>query len=1045
MSVIVEEEIVVDADTMIVSGQPTYNLGTDSYAYIGNTSIGGIWPLSGYFRTLLRFTIPEDIGDEREIKTIRLKIDTFLHSGVTIHTCGIYLVESPQDDVWEEGTGNSGGAPTPLTYDGATWNDFAFNFPWSAGGGDFDSAVIGQIRFPAGTGNGWKYIDIPIDNWNIQKGKTYTLILKAGTESVSTGFAINTKELVLSVAPRLLLGFDYSDIYGPPAILTEEREAWDVKVTWERSGLDPSDFVRYEFAYGHDGITYGSISYIVNQDTTFSRAYIQSPFTFDPYDEDNDTYPGGDVCYYRVRVRSTKWGDSDWTYGYETSFPAVRPFKFTNWEPYCFFQDDEWSEDNYTSFPYGAKIKFEWYDPADTTPFEHIGYMKFEFFYRDGTGWSGTSYVETYDQEEMEEWFNNGVPIPGYGRGYTVYKVNGKAYSEDNNVVRYFTSDKLTLQDFHTECAPVPVVVPAGAYGSTPPDLGGPFDSGTTINPDLSLIAQQTGGDIFVEDMNGTPTDYGKWYESSKTGTPDSPSYGIGLCSGAETCLKLGGKTSGGTWILHVAKYLRDETPANPNNTYNRYLSMFTGGYTVESVFSVPSDWSGGNWDAILGTQCWNANIFGIGAGGYWVRWSSAGTMELWRGNNFIGGAMTLLNSHSPPVHPSTPLGQYFYAKIVVSPIFANGVSGNHILVITKNATTLSSALNIDLDDTSNVYTWTYYDSGKSASEQQHYTGRTGLYLTNDLGTPTSPFEVYHYEIFGRINQSLDSSLGQGYRIKNIQTDELTGLTTNNKPSLDVFCEPDQATQSIYLEAWTKNSYGAQSRTGEVNDYQGDIFNNINPTAIIISSSVGKKDVSMLFNGSLSSDPEGGILTYSWDWDDGSPIEYTTESLISHIFTSTGTFTVSMRVTDEAGKNSIWVSKIIRIIDQIDNYVPVTFLCDEPFTSVVPSREPGFSEIPVPGYPNSYYQNNKEGGRRFAIAGVTIERSTLDQSTLEANAKEEIDTLDAFSSEGILVEIDLPAYGTIKGFISGFKANVGNNKRYFTWTFTLYEMPPDLV
>lgn len=60
----------------------------------------------------------------------------------------------------------------------------------------------------------------------------------------------------------------------------------------------------------------------------------------------------------------------------------------------------------------------------------------------------------------------------------------------------------------------------------------------------------------------------------------------------------------------------------------------------------------------------------------------------------------------------------------------------------------------------------------------------------------------------------------------------------------------------------------------------------------------GKAPLVVAFDSSASSDPEGGALSYSWDFMDGN---FSTEANPSHTFTETGTYQVTLTVTDDQG------------------------------------------------------------------------------------------------------------------------------------------------
>lgn len=79
---------------------------------------------------------------------------------------------------------------------------------------------------------------------------------------------------------------------------------------------------------------------------------------------------------------------------------------------------------------------------------------------------------------------------------------------------------------------------------------------------------------------------------------------------------------------------------------------------------------------------------------------------------------------------------------------------------------------------------------------------------------------------------------------------------------------------------------------------------NAPPTAVISASPTsGPAPLTVSFSGTGSSDPDGGTLSYAWDFTNDGTFDATGVSA-SHSYTSAGTWTAALRVTDAAGASS---------------------------------------------------------------------------------------------------------------------------------------------
>ncbi len=70
------------------------------------------------------------------------------------------------------------------------------------------------------------------------------------------------------------------------------------------------------------------------------------------------------------------------------------------------------------------------------------------------------------------------------------------------------------------------------------------------------------------------------------------------------------------------------------------------------------------------------------------------------------------------------------------------------------------------------------------------------------------------------------------------------------------------------------------------------------PSAVIEGFLISKDAMSYRFDGSNSSDPDGEIVSYEWDLGDGNTA---TEDVVEHQYPETGSYSVTLTVTDDQG------------------------------------------------------------------------------------------------------------------------------------------------
>ncbi|MCC7571870.1 MAG: PKD domain-containing protein [Candidatus Methanofastidiosum sp.] len=108
------------------------------------------------------------------------------------------------------------------------------------------------------------------------------------------------------------------------------------------------------------------------------------------------------------------------------------------------------------------------------------------------------------------------------------------------------------------------------------------------------------------------------------------------------------------------------------------------------------------------------------------------------------------------------------------------------------------------------------------------------------------------------------------------------------------------------------------------------------PQANAGTNKTAKVGQSVSFNGSSSTDSDGTIISYAWDFGDG---RSSAGSIVSHVYSSPGTYTVSLTVTDNSGATS--TDTAIAIITE-DSTTPTP-----PATTNKPPKADAGSDIKV--------------------------------------------------------------------------------------------------
>ena len=102
--------------------------------------------------------------------------------------------------------------------------------------------------------------------------------------------------------------------------------------------------------------------------------------------------------------------------------------------------------------------------------------------------------------------------------------------------------------------------------------------------------------------------------------------------------------------------------------------------------------------------------------------------------------------------------------------------------------------------------------------------------------------------------------------------------------------------ETTFFAATAYEPDGDESGFSNVIHYTGSEVNQA-PTASFTASPIsGDLPLAVTFDASASTDPDGTIVSYSWDFGDGAAASGVT---INHTFTWAGTYTVTLTVTDD--------------------------------------------------------------------------------------------------------------------------------------------------
>ncbi len=158
--------------------------------------------------------------------------------------------------------------------------------------------------------------------------------------------------------------------------------------------------------------------------------------------------------------------------------------------------------------------------------------------------------------------------------------------------------------------------------------------------------------------------------------------------------------------------------------------------------------------------------------------------------------------------------------------------------------------------------------------------------------------------------------------------------------------------------------------------FMGTGTENQPPTAVALASPVsGTAPLTVTFDGTGSTDPDGTIVGYSWLFGDGTT---GAEPTVTHTYTSTGTFTATLTVTDNQG--AAGSASVTIVVRPPAGGGPT--LTQEPADRTVRVGGQATFSVTATGTGRLHYQWQRDG---VDIPGATSRRYTTPPATLADN------------------------------------------------------------
>ena len=252
------------------------------------------------------------------------------------------------------------------------------------------------------------------------------------------------------------------------------------------------------------------------------------------------------------------------------------------------------------------------------------------------------------------------------------------------------------------------------------------------------------------------------------------------------------------------------------------------------------------------------------------------------------------------------------------------------VAIITPETFSGDAPLTVSFDGSSSTsavsYAWNFGDGATANSSQTNHTFTsagtftTTLTVTNALGqthstittvtvnevvaenTPPSAV-ISSSTAIGEAPLSISFDGSGSYDTEGPISSYLWNFGDGSQPTTEARVTYKYTVAGTYSASLTvTDNQGATNTTSTPVIITGQTEENLAPTARLTTSvTEGAIPLEVTFDGSTSTDPEDSPLTYNWNFGDGASGQGVTST---HIYTSPGSFTATLTVTDDIGATS---------------------------------------------------------------------------------------------------------------------------------------------